>query len=219
MPLSLAIFVAIFLSPFFLMFFVYLGISIVLSWLFVVIETPIKLLHDVVTKEGEKVKHATQFIIYFISWPFIFLLYIIYAFTAVSLTILYIYTSIMGYIASLGGYKFHVAPTTECIEKEMYKSKYVPQSLVFIIINAVAIITLAIVLLIIFSNLYRDYMEETFIFYFIPSIQIYFGIYVVFCYIYIPISYCSRDKLANKPESVQEQPEEKNEEEEKEKED
>ena len=37
----------------------------------------LKFIHNIVHKEGQEVQHATQFIIYFISWGLIFLLYLL----------------------------------------------------------------------------------------------------------------------------------------------
>ena len=38
--------------------------------------SPLQYLHEIINKEGKEVKHATQFAIYAISWPFIFFCYI-----------------------------------------------------------------------------------------------------------------------------------------------
>lgn len=193
MPLILRIFVSICLTPFFLLFFIFFLISLLQSWIFIIIETPIRMLHEIVTKEGEKVKHATQFIIYFISWPFIFLFYISYAFMTLTLAILYVFTSIFGYVASLGGYKFHVSAHTESIEKDFYESKYIPQSTVFFAINAFMLLAFSIFVIITYS-MYSSYYSYYFFTLLIIGAIIYGSFYILFCFIYIPISFARKDK-------------------------
>ena len=126
MHLALAIVTGVVLLPLFLCFFVGIGLLFVTSILFTIIQAPLTYLHNIVREEGEKVKHATQFIIYFISWPVIFLLYFFYASLTLFIHILYILSMGLGYVVSLGAIRFHINPEEEVITKEVEKEEQYP---------------------------------------------------------------------------------------------
>lgn len=67
----------------------------------------IQSLHGLVTDEGQKLKHATQLIVYFFSWPIIFLSYIFACVWYVHVVVLYLLLEAVSYIWTLGGFKFH----------------------------------------------------------------------------------------------------------------
>lgn len=67
----------------------------------------IKSLHDIVTNEGQKLKHATQLIVYIIAWPVIFTAYVIAALCYVGLVIMYALLACVSYVWTLGGFKFN----------------------------------------------------------------------------------------------------------------
>lgn len=108
MPSALAVLTAIFMSPWILGTFFLAVANYVLGFFFKTMTAPIDYLHSLANKEGKEVKHATQFIIYCISWPLIFFLYASVAATVFLLTITYALLSCFCYIASLGGFRFHL---------------------------------------------------------------------------------------------------------------
>ena len=126
MHLALAIVTGGVLFPFFVCFFVGIGLLFVLSILFSIIQAPLTYIHNVLREEGEKVKHATQFIIYFISWPVVFVLYCFYASLTLLIHILYILSTALGYVVSLGAIRFHIDPEEENIAKEVEKEDQYP---------------------------------------------------------------------------------------------
>lgn len=91
-----------------------------LSYFFKVLQAPFEYLKGLTNQEGKETKAAAQFIIYFISWPLIFAGYVLISFMIIALHIVYAATSIMAYIWSLGGFKFHVfVEKSDNIEKEV----------------------------------------------------------------------------------------------------
>ena len=67
----------------------------------------IKSLHGIVTEEGQKIKHATQLIVYIISWPIIIASYILAILWYVQVVVFYLLLECVSFIWSLGGFKFH----------------------------------------------------------------------------------------------------------------
>ena len=123
MPLALAIIVGILMLPIAL---ASVGCAVVLyvfGYLFSVVSLPVQRLHKLLREEGQSVQHATQFIVYFISWGFIFSTYALLSFFLIMLTILYSVFSILTYIWTLGGFKFHVFAADEDISIEV-EGKY-----------------------------------------------------------------------------------------------
>lgn len=103
-----AIVTALSLVPVIAASFFLLAVLSVYAFLFKVIKSPIEYLHSIAKKEGEEVKHGTQIVIYLISWPLIFFLYAFSALLLVAITAGYAILSILAYIATLGGFKYHV---------------------------------------------------------------------------------------------------------------
>lgn len=89
--LSIAVAVPLFISAFVLKF--------VLS--------VIRSTHSVLTTEGQKLKHASQLIIYFFSWPIVFVSYIAAAFFYILVVINYALYACTAYVWTLGGFKFN----------------------------------------------------------------------------------------------------------------
>lgn len=115
----LAILCGILMLPLVLISFIMAGIYFVLSFFFTIEIAPIKFLHGLVSKEGEGVKHATQFAIYWIAWPVVFFLYLLASGFIVTLSMLYALTSILTFIWSFGGFRFHLFATAEDISVEV----------------------------------------------------------------------------------------------------
>jgi hypothetical protein len=67
----------------------------------------IKSLHNVVTNEGQKLKHATQLVVYIFSWPIIFIAYVMAALCYIGLVIMYALLACVSYVWTIGGFKFY----------------------------------------------------------------------------------------------------------------
>ncbi len=125
MPAAVAVFAGILMIPVVLASFAVTAIMALLSFVFEVITAPVKFLHVAVNYEGKEVKHATQFILYFISWPFIFLYYIVASMLLLLIVPTYALLSILLYVWSFGGFKFHIfMPNTDDISITVERTKY-----------------------------------------------------------------------------------------------
>lgn len=108
MHLAFAIVIGILMLPFAIFALAFAVVIYILGYLFSVISEPVQKLHELLKGEGRELKHASQFIIYFLSWGFIFSAYAFLSGLAVVLNILYTVFAILTYICTLGGIKFHV---------------------------------------------------------------------------------------------------------------
>lgn len=70
------------------------------------IKSPLDYLHSFVKNEGKEVKHATQFIIYFIAFPTIFIANILLSLISCLFFIYNLFINIYGYLATLGGINY-----------------------------------------------------------------------------------------------------------------
>ena len=197
----LAVFVGIFLIPFALFFFLGLGMLFLSCMLFYLLESPLNYLHGVVKTEGKETHPATCFIIYFISWPLIFLLYVSYAFLTFFIHAFYLGTTIAGYIASLGGFKFHITPNEQDIEvKNTPKGPFNIVALVYILIVAVLILITIVIAVSTYNNLYYYSREAHFWYQFYPTLIAMFELYSLFTIIYVPIAFRFRGEPELLPE-------------------
>ena len=135
MPTALAVFTGILMIPFVVASFFVTAIFAVLSFAFAVFTSPVKFLHGVANNEGKDVKHATQFIIYFISWPLIFLCYAMMSLMLLIIAPTYAILSILPYIWSFGGFKFHLFMTDNDDISITVEKKYLGIPLGFIIVG------------------------------------------------------------------------------------
>ena len=138
----LAVLVGILMIPWAVMFGVALAWTFVISLFFTFVEVPVKFLHRLVREETKESHVAFKIVLYYLSWPIIFLLYVFYAFMIVEIYVIYFFTMCLGFIASLGGYRFHVTPLQEDISIETHGKH-----------NVMAIIHVAFALLWIFVGL------------------------------------------------------------------
>ena len=119
MPLALAIIVGIFMLPIILLSAILAIFLYVFGYLFSIVSLPVDRLYKILHDEGQSVQHATQFIIYFLSWTFIFSAYATLSFLLIVLTVMYSLFSILSYIWTLGGFKFHLFASEENISVEV----------------------------------------------------------------------------------------------------
>ena len=68
--------------------------------------SPLKFLHNIINKEGKEVHFVTQLVIYLISWPFIFFLYVIQSTMAIIFYIQWFTLMLHVYLVTLGGVKW-----------------------------------------------------------------------------------------------------------------
>lgn len=149
---ALAIFVGIFMLPFFL-FSVMMGVSLIISaFAFKVVKMPIDFLHGLVHSEGQQVKHATQFVIYWLSWPLIFTLYALLSFSLLGITFSYAVLSINTYIWTLGGYKFHAFIGASDFNIGIRVDEFYNPMLPFIYVIVCAVILLVQVLIVLLKG-------------------------------------------------------------------
>jgi hypothetical protein len=145
MPLGLAIPTGVLMLPIAL---ISAGLTValyVLGYLFSLISLPTQRLHKLLHDEGQSVKHASQFIIYLLSWSFIFSAYAALSLFMLILTILYTLFAIFSYIWTLGGFKFHVFATEEDISVEVDGKYPIWMPIAFIAVMGVLLILLPLV--------------------------------------------------------------------------
>ena len=145
MPLGLAIATGVLMLPVAIVGAVFAVLLYVLGYLFSVISLPTQKLHKLLHDEGQSVKHATQFIIYGLSWTFVFSAYAALTFFMIVLTVLYSIFSILAYICTLGGFKFHVFATEEDISVDVDGTYNVLVPVIFIAGIAVLLILLPLI--------------------------------------------------------------------------
>ena len=119
MPLAFAIIIGALMLPIAIVSVAAAAVLYVLGYLFSLVTLPVKKLHKLLHEEGQSVKHATQFIIYFLSWSLVFGSYAAMAFFMIMLNVLYSVFSILTYIWTLGGFKFHVFAGEEDISVDV----------------------------------------------------------------------------------------------------
>lgn len=146
MHIVLAILVGIVMLPFAAICFIAAGILYGFGYLFKIVTLPVEELHKLLHNEGQAVKHGTQFILYFISWGFIFTSYAMLSLLTVFATILYSVCSITAYVWTLGGIKFHVFPAQADDISVEVTGKYKP-ILPIILVAGTAVLMLLIPLI------------------------------------------------------------------------
>lgn len=106
MSLVARIIVTILLVPFIILAFLNIVYYYITLFFFKAFTSPIQYLHNIVKEEAKDVKHATQFAIYWLTFPYIFFMYVIQSFTAFSFFFIWFNCMLSTYIATLGGVRF-----------------------------------------------------------------------------------------------------------------
>ncbi len=136
MPVALAVIVGILMLPIIIAGFVCAAVLYILGYFFSVVSLPTQRLHKLLHDEGQSVQHATQFVMYFLSWTFVFSTYALLSFFLIVLTVLYSVFSILTYIWTLGGFKFHVFASEEDISIEVEGKYSTAIAVIFIAVMA-----------------------------------------------------------------------------------
>ncbi len=154
MPLPLAIITGVLMLPFAVVAFGLTVALYLLGYLFSVISMPTQKLHKLLKDEGQSVKHATQFVIYALTWAVVFGAYAALSGFMIALTILYTLFSIFTYICTLGGFKFHVFASDEdlCVETEGVYDVLIP----VIFIAGIAVLLLLLPLVMTIGDVIKD---------------------------------------------------------------
>lgn len=194
---ALAVFTGIFMIPLVLLTFILTAIIAPLEFFFSILTSPVKYLHAVVHDEGKSVMHATQFIIYFISWPLVFMMYAMMSFLLIIIIPIYALLSIVTYIWTLGGFKFHLYMTKYDDLSVEVNGRYLWLPIIFIIVSSfIAIIIPSVHGAIHFVDLYANYIEDTFVESFVGSIYpTYLGILTLFASGYSFIGFSKNPKI------------------------
>ncbi len=145
MPLAFAIVTGVFMLPFALIALMLAVALYIFGYLFSVVSAPTLKLHELLRNEGKELKHATQFIVYFLSWSFVFSAYAMLAFFTVFLNVLYTVFAIFAYICTLGGFKFHVFAKGEDISADVAGKYNNVVLIVFVAIMGVLLILLPLI--------------------------------------------------------------------------
>lgn len=145
MPIVLAIFVGIFMLPLAVASAVLGVLLYVLGYLFSVMVLPVQSVHKLLHDEGQSVKHATQFLVYLVSWGFVFISYVTLSFFIITLTVLYSLFSIFTYLWTLGGFKFHLFATEENIAIEVDGKYNILIPIIFISIIGVLLVIVPLI--------------------------------------------------------------------------
>lgn len=145
MPLALAILVGIFMLPLVLASVFFAVPIYVLGYLFSVVSLPVQSLHKLLREEGQGVQHGTQAVVYLLSWGFVFGMYATLTFFLVALTVLYSVFSIVTYLWTLGGFKFHLFAKEEDISVEVNGKYKVIIPAIFLAVMGVLLIVVPLI--------------------------------------------------------------------------
>ena len=133
--------------PYVLISFLTAAVIYVFDFIVGVLAYPFEQVHGLIRREKNEVRGAAEAIIYFLSWPFLFLFYIILTFVTFVLNVLYVVAALTTFIWSLGGFKFHLFLSRAGDIKKDVKGKYSHAvSIVFTVIIGVLFVLLPIIL-------------------------------------------------------------------------
>lgn len=202
MPNVLAVLTGILMLPIVIASFLAVAAFATLAFTFSILASPVKYLHEIVRGEREGVKHATQFIIYFISWPTVFFLYVLMSGLLLLMLPTYALLSFLLYVWSLGGFKFHLFPNQYDDISIEVEGKYHYLPIVFVIIGGMVTVVIPMVHGVIhFVDLYEEYMERFFGMSFFGGIYPdYITVFSVFAILYSLIGFARNPK---KPTDVE----------------
>lgn len=133
--------------PYVLISFLTAAAIYVFDFIVGVLAYPFEQVHGLIRREKDEVRGAAEAVIYFLSWPFLFLFYIILTFMTFVLNVLYVVAALTTFIWSLGGFKFHLFLSRAGDIKKDVKGKYSHAvSIVFTVIIGVLFVLLPIIL-------------------------------------------------------------------------
>lgn len=162
----LAVFCGILMIPFVLFSFFVAVILFCLAFPFDTFSSLVKSLHMLLKEEGQDVKHATQFIVYWISWPIVFSLYIMEYILLLWMVPTYALLAFLVYIWSFGGVKLHLFAREEDDIGVEVTGRYGALPIVLVIVGyALNFVMPLIHCVIYYLTLYFQYQESLFSYY------------------------------------------------------
>lgn len=151
MHLAFAIVIGVLMLPFAISALALAVVIYVLGYLFSVISEPVQKLHELLKGEGRELKHASQFIIYFLSWGFIFSAYAFLSVIAVVLNVFYTVFAILTYICTLGGIKFHAFAGNDDLSVEVDGKYNIVVLIVFVAVMGTLLVVVPFIKTIVFA--------------------------------------------------------------------
>ena len=195
MPSALAVFTGILMLPIVVASFFAIALLSILGFAFAVRSAPVKYLHEIVNQEGKGVQHATQAIIYLISWPVVFFFYILMSALLLLLIPTYALVAFLTYVWSLGGFKFHLFANYEGDIAIEVKGTYKLLPLVFVIVGAMFLVVMPVFHGVIrYMELYNLYLERYFFAEFSNIYTIYVMLHAFFATLYSLIGFAPNPK-------------------------
>ena len=192
---ALAVFTGIFMLPIVAISFACAAALWCLGFAFAILTTPVKYLHQIVNTEGKEVKHATQAIVYLISWPVVFFLYVWMSVLLLLIFPTYAALSFFTYVWTLGGFKFHLfVNQTDDIAIEV-KGTYNALPVAFVIVGAVLLILIPLIHgIALYIDMYEDYLERYYLAAMISLYARYVAAHSLFAILYSLIGFGPRPK-------------------------
>ncbi len=198
----LAVFTGIFMLPIVIASFFAVAWFASLAFLFSIFSAPVKYLHEIVRDEGKEVKQFTQLVVYLISWPTVFSLYVLMSFLLILLIPAYALLSFLLYVWSLGGFKFHLRLNKIDDLSIEVNQTYFALPLVFIVLSCITAISAPLIHgIILYADLYQDYLEHLFLeIFFVDVFPIYIWGHSMFATLYSLLGFARRSKKEEKEE-------------------
>ena len=167
----------------------FIGVAMLLTAMFLRINLSLTVgWHKVVTDEGQIVKHATQVVIYFISWPFILFVYVLSGLFLSTITVSYLAFACISYIWTLGGIQFKpfIGDTENCEVNKTERYQPIIPAVFTIVTAALLVLAPIIAALVIFIGLASDNLlgYGFFMYDFITAFAVCAGIEFVFASLY-----------------------------------
>ena len=103
-PVKILLYIGLF--PLFVLAFLSVASFYVTLFFYKAFLSPVEYLHKLIKAEGKEAKHATQFAIYWLSWPFIFTLYVLQSLMAITFYFQWFFMMMYVYLATLGGVRW-----------------------------------------------------------------------------------------------------------------
>ena len=164
MPIFFAIVVGICQIGFAIASFIVAGLIYVFNFLKKLFAIPVEYMHSIVRNEKDEVKAGAQTVIYLISWPFIFLSYLVLTSLVVFLNVLYILLALTTFVWTLGGFRFHLLLSeANDIEKNV-EGKYNKTVLILFIVGILAIAILLPIVLVVLHYIKLPEIDKTYLF-------------------------------------------------------
>ena len=142
MPAVFAVIFGLFQIPFVAASFMVAGEIYALNFIIKLFTFPLEQIHKLVHNEKDEVKAGAQTVIYLVSWPLIFISYVMIIGMSIVLNVLYMIASIFAYLWSFGGFKFHLLPENDKNIEKNVEGKYNKIAFIVYVIVAGAILVL-----------------------------------------------------------------------------